>query len=92
MYINKKSNYIELPIQALEAMYQTLKDVNFFIYSQLLINYYLISANKIEPKTKEMTNYNKDKLIKWTDREMGIVEGNYTKQLTANEFFGINQK
>ena len=51
LYINKTANYVELPIDAFEALYYTLKETNIFVYSQLMINYYnlisILKKNKI---------------------------------------------
>lgn len=42
-YINKTENYVELPIDAFEALYYSLKEVNLYLYSQALVNYYVSS-------------------------------------------------
>ena len=46
MFINNSSNFIEFPIDAFESMIHTLTEVNFFSYSQSLINYYTLMYSK----------------------------------------------
>ena len=41
LYINRFENKVELPIELLETLYYTLKEIDLFSYSQLLINYFV---------------------------------------------------
>lgn len=60
LYINKTENYVELPIDAFEALYYALKQVNLFVYSQLLVNYYLASVGaELESKPSTETEVKK---------------------------------
>lgn len=56
MYINTSSNFIEFPIDAFESMVHTLSEVNFFSYSQSLINYYHMAYNKQIQNDKRENN------------------------------------
>lgn len=52
LYINKTENYVELPIDAFEALYFTLKKVDLFVYSQALLNYYLGTLRAMQVENK----------------------------------------
>lgn len=57
LYINKTDNAVELPIDAFEALYYALKQVDIFVYSQSLLNYYLAAVNVgLEELGIEVTN------------------------------------
>lgn len=58
LFINKTENYAELTIDAFESLYYALKQTNLFVYSQVLVNYYmtLIQNNKIEIKQNVVEN------------------------------------
>lgn len=46
LYINKTANFVELTIDALEALYYCLSKIDIFSYAQLLLNYYVSVAQK----------------------------------------------
>lgn len=61
LYINNMSNYVELPIDYFEGIVRKLEKIDMFVYSQLLLNFYMNfdrnacsdSEVKMIPKKKE---------------------------------------
>jgi hypothetical protein len=93
LYINKMDNYVELPIDAFEALYHTLKETNMFVYSQLLVNYYMSSINKVE--VKQTVNQERPKIKKKHPLEMKTEEtttSNIKPKQTEEEFFGFKKE
>lgn len=50
MYINNSDNVVELVVDAFESLYNTLKRIDLFLYSQSIVNYYAacIETGKIK--------------------------------------------
>lgn len=96
LYLNKSENFVELPIDAFEALYYTLKQVNMFVYSQLLVNYYMssIQNDKVEIKQNVMTS-NKLTVRKPHPLEKAnteVTKSTVTPKQSAEEFFNFPKK
>jgi hypothetical protein len=93
LHINKTENYVEMPMNAFEALYYALKKADLFVYSQALINYYVAtmqkkmddsntqSAPKRTPKRHPLSVVN--------PKEAEKVKSNISPSQTSKEFFGI---
>lgn len=98
LYINKTENYVELPIDAFEALYHTIKETNLFVYSQALVNYYMttIKGEKVEIKEVNMDNKPKPKkkhpLATSSTTEDEFTKASITPKQTSEEFFNIKKK
>ncbi len=94
MYFNKRSNVIPLTVDTLAALYRKLKQIDIFMYSQALLNYYVATKDKIELPKKEP----KKKGNVFTAPAVDKQESTMTSSLPANnvskqsgeDFFGIN--
>lgn len=96
LYINKTANYVELPIDAFEALYYTLKETNIFVYSQLMINYYIAALKEEKVELKQINFVEKPKPKKkhpllMSNEEKEITEAHIPKQIDE-DFFGFNKK
>lgn len=54
--VNTTNNRIDLPLETLEALYYTLTKVDFFIYTQSLLTYYITYYNIDEENTYVVDN------------------------------------
>jgi hypothetical protein len=81
IYINKTDNFVELPIDAFEALVYALEKIDLFVYSQQLINYYIASNEKVDVKEISMnsTTTNKKQHPLFKDEEV-VVQGNLNKK------------
>jgi hypothetical protein len=91
IYINNKSNYVQFTIDELEALYYILKKINIFTYSIELLNYYMLSANKVnisntvfKSNEKERPKYNI-----FTDNDKSKIESKLMPKITDEDFFGF---
>lgn len=48
IFINNQSNFIDLPIDDFDCLYDNLKNIDLFLYSQALLNFYIAYAHKVE--------------------------------------------
>jgi hypothetical protein len=92
LYLNRTEHYIELPIDAFESLYYTLKEINMFVYSQVLVNYYIstIQNQKVEIKQNVIgggTTSKKKPSIFLPETEE--VKSTISKNETAEEFFNM---
>lgn len=46
--MNNKSTFVDLPIDDFDCLYDNMKNIDIFLYSQALLNYYISYVNKIE--------------------------------------------
>ena len=74
LFINNTANIVELPIDMLEALRYTLLKVDFVLYSQALMNYYITyyKINDDNPynnnQQKQQTRNNRP-VIDWTTKD-----------------------
>lgn len=54
LYINKSDYSIDLPIDVLESMHYILNKIDLFLYSQALLNYYMMSLKEEKIQVKEV--------------------------------------
>lgn len=97
LHINKTANVAELPIDAFEALYYALKQVNLFVYSQLMLNYFIasmredkIELREVKRETKTKKNNKQHPLFHRPTEEM-VVNRGVTNE-TPEEFFGIEKQ
>jgi hypothetical protein len=96
IYINKSDNYVELPIDTFEALYDVLEKADLFVYSQLLLAYYMstIKDQKVELKevkvNENTTNKKRKPSIFEPSKEE--VKSNIYKKPTTEEIFGITER
>jgi hypothetical protein len=94
LFINNSNNYVELPIDAFESLYYTLKQVNFFVYSQVLLQYYIstVKDEKIELKNVSMEGkYKKKKKSVFSTEEQEFTKSTVKPKKEAEEFFGFTK-
>lgn len=94
LYINKFDNKAELSIELLEVLYYTLKQIDLFTYSQLLVNYYIsYYKNNNEPvfSIKKKQYVSKPKVV--FDNPTEEVTSTYRPNKEKNELFsGLNDE
>lgn len=96
LHINKYDNFVELPIDAFEALLYTLEKVDLFVYSQQLLNYYMscVKDQKVELKETTVetktTVQKKQHVLFAPDQEE--VKSTLIKEPTTEEFFDFNKK
>lgn len=92
LYLNKTENYAQLPIDAFESLVYTLDKVDLFLYSQLLVNYYMSYLSK---KSGGGEN-NSSKQTTTKSAHPCLVEepetkGNIFKKPSEKEIFGFDK-
>lgn len=98
MYINKSANAVEMPIDVLESLYYTLKKADLFVYSQLLLNYYVSSLKQDKEQTNESQPKGKAKMQKQhplfapPPMEKEHVKSNLPKEKEKENFFNFDAK
>lgn len=95
LYLNKSSNVVQLTIDSLESFLYNLKQVNLFVYSQLLLNYFVSAIREEKISLKHVTlggeKYKKKihpLLMSGEDKE--ITKSNIPSE-DVNSFFGFNK-
>lgn len=98
MYINKTANVVEMSIDVLESLYYTLKKADLFVYSQLLLNYYVATLKNEQSLTSEDQSQGKPKQRKHhplfapppiTEEH---VKSNVPKEKEKENFFNFDTK
>lgn len=96
---NKSTNYVDLTIDEFESLVDVIKDLNLFVYSQLLANFFISYINSDNGK-KELSSINKhiesiNTSIFAKERESllekGVEETKPFKE-NPNDFFGIDKE
>lgn len=89
-FINKTDNYIQLPIDALEALYHALKQVNIFVYSQMLLNYYVTTMGIKPSEKQEVGKLSFKPNVLTTDAAKEVTKSTLKKK-SDKEFFGFDK-
>jgi len=91
-YLNNSNNYVELPFEIFESLVHTIKESNLFVYSQLLLNYYISALENEKVALKEVKVEAKESkkkthaLFAHTEKEE-VVEAT-TNNVSDDQFFG----
>lgn len=94
LYINKTDNFVEFPIDAFEALYYTLKNVNLFVYSQLLINYFVsaLKEEKVELRQVTMERPKKKYGSVFDMAPKETVQSKIVKEQSDEDFFNMKKE
>lgn len=87
IYINRKTNYVDLTLDEAEAMYYTLQKVDFFQYGMSMIQYYVSSIENDKIEVQVIQNNNRAKVH--FDTRIEKTESFIQKDKSAAEFFDI---
>ncbi len=92
MYFNKKEFYIPLTVDVLGSVYYKLKKIDIFTYSQALLNYYVLSKDKVivpeNEKRKPKKNVFKDDMVVESTVSSSM-SGNKISTKSSEDFFGM---
>ena len=87
IYINRKTNYIDMTLDEVEAMYYTLQKVDFFQYGMMMIQYYVSSIENDKIEVQQVQNNTKARIH--FDTRIEKTESFIQKDKSAAEFFDI---
>lgn len=87
IYINRKTNYVDLTLDEAEAMFYTLQKVDFFQYGMMMIQYYVSSIENDKIEIQE-TKINTKPKIQF-DTKIEKTESFIQRDKSAAEFFDI---
>jgi len=94
IFFNKTDNFVQLPIDAFESLYYTLKQTNIFVYSQLLLNYYMSCIKDEKIELKEVVSKSQAKTPKKQHplfvEQKEEVKSSVFKKDSDEEFFNFN--
>ena len=81
LYINNTGNIVELPIEALESLTYTMTHIDFFTYSQALVNYYMsyYGINVNNPMSKGVDDKPNTKRIDWSEPASSTTTANFRR-------------
>lgn len=90
LYINKTENYVPLSIDEFESLLYALEKVDIFLYSQEILNYFMLSLKdqklEIQPTFKKVFNKSDHPIF---NKEAEEVKSTIFKEESPKEFFGI---
>lgn len=94
IHINRYDNFVELPIDAFEALLYTMEKVDLFVYSQQLLNYYMscVKDQKVELKETTIEPKNvktKKQHVLFTQED---VKSTLVKESSPEEFFDFKKE
>jgi len=92
LYINKTENFVELPIDAFESLYHTLTKIDMFVYSQMLLNYYVAALKNEKVELRQVTVENKKpqrRVSVFETEQKEFVKSNTPTAQSDEEFFGL---
>lgn len=89
IYINKTENYVELPLDAFESLVYALEKVDMYLYSQLLLNYYVTMCKEKEKEDKPKAVV---KSNVFESKPEPKTESNFVKEVKDEEFFNFENK
>ena len=86
IYLNTTSNFVTLPIDCFEALVYNLEKIDLFVYSQMLLNFYMTTLKNNEKENNEpVKRFNNKNIFK--DKEFTS-----TKGITKNkDIFGFKK-
>ena len=97
IHINTKEYVAELAIDAFEALYYALKQANLFVYSQLMLNYFVsaLREEKIElrevKKEKKIQKSNKTHPLLHSGPKEEVKQQGFNEE-TPEKFFGMENQ
>lgn len=86
LFINSTNNNIDIPLEALEAVRYSLSKVDFFLYSQSMLNYYIYyyGVDKDNALPTDANSYKPR--VNWIENEPPKVETRATYRKEKDEF------
>lgn len=96
MYFNRKDLFIPLTVDVLASVYHKLKQIDIFMYSQMMLNYYIMSKDKVVVPPREPR---KPKTNVFSNKVDPVQESVVTSKVSANkvsgqtdeDFFGMKE-